>query len=172
MWAFAPKKLNLYLQHLQAEEIINLTIWNIKSTFRTESGYRFYLAWSIGLLYQNSIPFLFQFSLYGRHIFFIYKFNFMNIFVGNLSFAVTENQLNKLFSEFGAVSKTTIVTDKYSGRSRGFGFVEMINNEEAHDAISRLEGKVVDTRTIVVNEAKPRTEPLRNNLDRKAYSNY
>lgn len=96
----------------------------------------------------------------------------MNIFVGNLSFAVTETQLNKLFSEFGAVSKTTIVTDKYSGRSRGFGFVEMINDEEAQDAISRLEGKVVDTRTIVVNEAKPRTEPLRNNLDRKAYSNY
>lgn len=96
----------------------------------------------------------------------------MNIFVGNLSFAVTENQLTKLFSEFGAVSTATIVTDKYSGRSRGFGFVEMENKEDGQEAISRLEGKIIDTRTITVNEAKPRTEQPRNSFDRKTYSNY
>ena len=82
----------------------------------------------------------------------------MNIFVGNLSFAVNEEQLNNIFSEFGEVESVKIITDKYTNRPRGFAFVEMPNKEEGTEAIRQLEGKVIDTRTVVINEAKPREE--------------
>jgi RNA recognition motif-containing protein len=82
----------------------------------------------------------------------------MNIYVGNLNFKLSEDDLKGIFEEFGAVSSVKIITDKYSGRSKGFGFVEMENDEEAKAAIDGLNGKEVDTRVIVVNEARPRKD--------------
>lgn len=82
----------------------------------------------------------------------------MNIFVGNLSFSVSEDQLLDIFSEFGEVKSAKIVTDRYTNRPRGFAFVEMQNKEDGMDAIRQLEGTVLESRTMVVNEAKPREE--------------
>lgn len=80
----------------------------------------------------------------------------MNIYVGNLNFKVDENQLEGLFKEYGKVNSVKIISDKYSGRSKGFGFVEMENHDDANKAISGLNGTVHENREIVVNEAKPR----------------
>ena len=82
----------------------------------------------------------------------------MNIYVGNLSFKVEEPELSKLFDEYGEVSSVKIITDKYSGRSKGFAFVVMDNDDEAKNAINELNGKEVDSREIVVNEARPRRD--------------
>lgn len=82
----------------------------------------------------------------------------MNIYVGNLSFKVEETELSKLFEEYGEVSSVKIITDKYSGRSKGFAFVVMDNDDEAKNAINELNGKEVDSREIVVNEARPRRD--------------
>lgn len=79
----------------------------------------------------------------------------MNIYVGNLDFKVSENDLSDLFEEFGEVSSVKIITDKYSGRSKGFGFVVLENDDEARQAISKLDGSTHNNRQIVVNEAKP-----------------
>ena len=80
----------------------------------------------------------------------------MNIYVGNLDYKVNENDLEELFSEYGSVAEANVITDKYSGRSKGFGFVTMENDEEANKAISGLNGTTMQNRDIVVNEAKPR----------------
>ena len=82
----------------------------------------------------------------------------MNIYVGNLSFTTTEADLKEAFQAFGEVSSCNVITDKYSGQSRGFGFVEMPNKDEAEKAISMLNGKDFKGRSLKVNEAKPRTE--------------
>jgi RNA recognition motif-containing protein len=82
----------------------------------------------------------------------------MNIYVGNLSFTTTDADLKEAFQAFGEVSSCNIITDKYSGQSRGFGFVEMPNKEEAEKAMAALNGKDLKGRTLKVNEAKPRTE--------------
>jgi RNA recognition motif-containing protein len=82
----------------------------------------------------------------------------MNIYVGNLDFKVTENDLEGLFGEYGTVSSVQIITDKYSGRSKGFGFVTMEDKAEASKAIEELNGTMVVNREIVVNVAKPRKE--------------
>ena len=82
----------------------------------------------------------------------------MKIYVGNLSFNTSETELNELFSQFGEVSDATHVTDRETGRPRGFGFVEMRDDNAAREAISSLDGKDVDGRTIKVNEARPKTE--------------
>lgn len=82
----------------------------------------------------------------------------MNIYVGNLDFKVNENDLKGIFEEYGTVSSAKIITDKYSGRSKGFGFIEMENNEAAGKAISELNGAKLESRVIVVNEAKPKKE--------------
>ncbi|NML40683.1 RNA-binding protein [Chitinophaga sp. G-6-1-13] len=82
----------------------------------------------------------------------------MNIFVGNLSSQTTEQQLTALFSPFGIVRNTKIIIDSYSGRSRGFAFLEMPDNGEAERAISDLNGASLDSQAIVVNEARPKTE--------------
>lgn len=79
-----------------------------------------------------------------------------NLFVGNLAFTTTDSQLESLFSPHGQVSKAQVITDRDSGRSRGFGFVEMGTAEEAQQAISALDGRDVDGRQIKVNVAKPR----------------
>jgi len=82
----------------------------------------------------------------------------MNIYVGNLDFKVNENELEGLFEKYGTVSSTQIIVDKYSGRSKGFGFVTMENDAEASKAIKELNGTLVKEREIVVNEARPRKD--------------
>ncbi len=82
----------------------------------------------------------------------------MNIYVGNLDFKVTEQELNEIFSEFGQVDSARIITDKYSGRSKGFGFVIMEDESEAKNAIESLNGKDFNNRSITVNEARPRKD--------------
>jgi RNA recognition motif-containing protein len=81
-----------------------------------------------------------------------------NIFVGNLSFNTNEDELRTLFEPFGQVDRISIMTDRDTGRSRGFGFVEMASNEDGEKAITALNGSQVGGRTINVNEARPKTE--------------
>jgi RNA recognition motif-containing protein len=82
----------------------------------------------------------------------------MNIYVGNLSYNATEEDLKAAFGAFGAVTTSSIIKDKFSGESRGFGFVEMPSNEEGQKAIDALNGQDLKGRALNVNEAKPRTE--------------
>jgi RNA recognition motif-containing protein len=82
----------------------------------------------------------------------------MNIYVGNFSREVTEDDLRKAFEAFGQVTSATIIKDKFSGESRGFGFVEMPAKAEAQSAINGLNGKELKGKTLNVNEARPRTE--------------
>ena len=81
-----------------------------------------------------------------------------NIFVGNLSFNTNEDELRQLFEAHGQVDRVSIMTDRDTGRSRGFGFVEMASNEDGDKAITALNGSQVGGRTINVNEARPKTE--------------
>jgi RNA recognition motif-containing protein len=81
-----------------------------------------------------------------------------NIFVGNLSFNTAEDELRQLFEPFGQVDRVSIMTDRDTGRSRGFGFVEMASNEDGEKAITALNGSQVGGRSINVNEARPKTE--------------
>jgi len=85
----------------------------------------------------------------------------MNIYVGNLLRDLSENELREAFQAYGTVQTASIIKDKFSGDSRGFGFVEMPNREEALKAISALNGRDLRGRTINVNEAKPRSEGSR-----------
>ncbi|MGZ5423629.1 MAG: RNA recognition motif domain-containing protein [Candidatus Aminicenantales bacterium] len=85
----------------------------------------------------------------------------MNIYVGNLSTTVNENDLREAFQAFGEVSRAAVIKDKFSGESRGFGFIEMPKKEEADKAISMMNGKDMKGRTAKVNEAKPRTDSPR-----------
>ena len=80
----------------------------------------------------------------------------MNIYVGNLNFKVDENDLERLFGEFGDVSSSNVIVDKFSGKSKGFGFVTMENQDEAKEAIDKLNGSSFEDREIVVNEARPK----------------
>ncbi len=82
----------------------------------------------------------------------------MKIYVGNLSYEVTEEDLRQEFVAFGEITSVSVITDKYSGRPKGFGFVEMESKAEAEAAITGLNGKTLKERTIVVNEARPRTD--------------
>ncbi len=82
----------------------------------------------------------------------------MNIYVGNLNFKVTESDLEELFGEFGTVGSVKIITDKFSGRSKGFGFITMDNDEEAAKAMKELDGSLYKDREMVANEAKPKRE--------------
>ena len=82
----------------------------------------------------------------------------MNIYVGNLSYGVSDDNLREAFEAFGAVSSAKVITDKYSGRSKGFGFVEMENDAEANAAIEQLHGAEIDGRAVKVNEARPKED--------------
>ena len=82
----------------------------------------------------------------------------MNIFVGNLSYQTTQEDLQSVFSQYGAVERVNIVTDRMTGQARGFAFVEMTNREEAETAISVLNGSDLHGRTLNVNEARPKPE--------------
>jgi RNA recognition motif-containing protein len=81
-----------------------------------------------------------------------------NIFVGNLSFNTSEDELRQAFAAYGKVDRVSILTDRDTGRSRGFGFVEMTNNEDGEKAIAALNGTQLGGRTINVNEARPKNE--------------
>jgi cold-inducible RNA-binding protein len=83
------------------------------------------------------------------------------IYVGNLSFNTNDEQLNQIFTPFGTVTSARVIKDKYTDRSRGFGFVEMDNPAEADKAIAELNGKNIDGRDLNINEAKPREEGSR-----------
>lgn len=80
----------------------------------------------------------------------------MNIYVGNLPYKTTDSQLQELFSAYGQVDAARVVSDRMTGRSKGFGFVEMANTEEANAAIEALNGKELDGRAIKVNESQPK----------------
>ena len=80
----------------------------------------------------------------------------MNIYVGNLSFNTTESELQSEFEAYGSVSKVSIISDRETGRPRGFAFVEMSNDSEARAAIEGLNGKEISGRNVTVNEARPR----------------
>jgi RNA recognition motif-containing protein len=78
------------------------------------------------------------------------------LYVGNLSFGVTENQLHEMFAPYGSVQLAQLITDRDTGRSKGFGFVEMGTDKEAEAAITGMNGQMVDGRALTVNEAKPK----------------
>ena len=84
----------------------------------------------------------------------------MNIFVGNLAFSTTDHDLRQLFESYGDVDKIHVITDRETGRSKGFGFIEMPDSATANAAIQGLHGQELDGRALTVNEAKPR-EPRR-----------
>lgn len=80
------------------------------------------------------------------------------LFVGSLPYAATSNQLEELFAQIGKVVSAAVITDRFSGRSKGFGFVEMETEEEAQNAIQKLNGYNLDGRPIIVNEARPQAD--------------
>jgi RNA recognition motif-containing protein len=82
----------------------------------------------------------------------------MNIYIGNLPYSVTDGDLRDAFSKFGQVNSSNIISDKFSGRSKGFGFVDMPNAGEAREAIEAMNDKDFKGRTIKVNEARPREQ--------------
>jgi RNA recognition motif-containing protein len=88
----------------------------------------------------------------------------MNIYVSNLGFTVQVDELKKLFSPFGIISSVAIILDKFTNRSRGFGFIEMPNQQEAQKAILALNGVELEGRPLVVNEAKQREDRSRNSF--------
>jgi RNA recognition motif-containing protein len=83
---------------------------------------------------------------------------YMNLYVGNLNYGARDNDLKALFEEIGEVSSAKVIMDRVSGRSKGFGFVEMPNEDEARKAIENLNGYSLQNREITVSEAKPRPE--------------
>jgi RNA recognition motif-containing protein len=91
----------------------------------------------------------------------------MNIFVGSLAYSVTESELKELFESCGEVTSVKIITDRETGRSKGFGFVEMADKAEGQNAVETLNGKELNDRAIAVNEARPREDrPKRSFGDR------
>jgi RNA recognition motif-containing protein len=93
----------------------------------------------------------------------------MNIYIGNLSYNVTEDQLRAMFTDFGEVENAKIIMDRFSGRSKGFGFVEMSDNSEADQAIKALNGKMVEGRNIKVNQANPGGKRPKRSFHRNRY---
>ena len=113
-----------------------------------DKNYSFFVLLFFSLFSTKSINFLFF---------------FMNIYISNLSFKVEDGDLKQLFEEYGEVSSAKVITDRYTGRSRGFGFVEMPDNEAAQKAIDELNQAEYDGKVITVNEARPREDKPRSN---------
>ena len=90
----------------------------------------------------------------------------MNIYVGNMPYSMTEEDLRNAFGEFGTVDRARPVSDRETGRPKGFGFVEMPNDDEANAAIAALNGQEFSGRKLVVNEARPREDRPRRSFDR------
>ncbi|MCW0482603.1 RNA recognition motif domain-containing protein [Gaoshiqia sediminis] len=88
----------------------------------------------------------------------------MNIFVGNLNYSITEDDIREIFEEYGELSSVKLISDKFTGKSKGFGFVEMANDDEAKKAIEELNGAEVEGRSMVVNES---IEKKRDNNNRR-----
>jgi RNA recognition motif-containing protein len=82
----------------------------------------------------------------------------MNIYVGNLSFKLQEDDIKEAFDQYGEVTSVKLITDKFTGRSKGFAFVEMANDDDGKKAIQELDGKMFDSRNITVSEARPKRE--------------
>jgi RNA recognition motif-containing protein len=80
----------------------------------------------------------------------------MDIYIGNLSYKISDHKLQEVFEEFGEVTSAKIIKDRQTGRSKGFAFVEMINDEEAQAAIDKLDGSEIDGRAVKVNKARPK----------------
>ena len=93
----------------------------------------------------------------------------MNIFIGSLSFGVKDDKLKEIFEKYGEVSSARVLTDKVTGRSKGFGFVEMDDDAAAKKAIEELNGTEIDGRPVVVNEARERTEDSRRSGGSSSY---
>jgi cold-inducible RNA-binding protein len=93
------------------------------------------------------------------------------LYVGNLTYGVTNEALEQMFAPHGTVQSAQVIMDRDTGRSKGFGFVEMGSDQEAQAAISSMNGKEVDGRSLTVNEAKPKTEGGRSGGGRGGYSN-
>lgn len=93
----------------------------------------------------------------------------MNIYVSNLGFSVTDEELSKLFAGYGAVSSAKVIMDKFTNQSRGFGFVEMADDNAASNAIKELNGAMVEGRSIKVSEARPREERSDNRSSSKRW---
>jgi RNA recognition motif-containing protein len=93
----------------------------------------------------------------------------MNIYVSNLGFNVSDEELSKLFSAYGAVSSAKVIMDKFTNQSRGFGFVEMSDDNAANNAIKELNGAMVDGRAIKASEARPREERSSNSRPPKRW---
>jgi RNA recognition motif-containing protein len=92
------------------------------------------------------------------------------LYVGNLPYTVNEDQLRELFTQVGEIASVTMITDKYTGQSKGFGFVEMSTEDEAAEAIKRFNGYTLDNRNLTVNEARPREERSGGYNDRRGGS--
>ena len=92
-----------------------------------------------------------------------------NIYCGNLSYDTNQDTLHALFAEYGEVESVNVITDRYTGRSKGFGFVEMASEQAAAEAIEALNGKSVDGREIRVEKAKPRTDSRRSGWGRSSW---
>jgi len=90
----------------------------------------------------------------------------MQIYVGNMSYQMTEDSISAIFAEYGEVSKVTLISDRETGRAKGFGFVTMNDDEEAKSAIEALNEKEIEGRTLRVNEAKPREERPKRDFNR------
>ncbi len=91
----------------------------------------------------------------------------MQIYVGNMSYGTTESTIEELFSEFGEVGSVKLITDRETGRAKGFGFVTMNDDAAANKAIEELNGKEYDGRTLRINEAKPREERPRREFNNR-----
>ena len=89
------------------------------------------------------------------------------LYIGSLSYDTTDESLKNLFAQFGEVASATVITDRMSGRSKGFGFVEMSSDEDAQKAIDALNGTEFEGRKIIVNEARPQEERPRRNFNRQ-----
>jgi len=93
----------------------------------------------------------------------------MNIYIGNLSYNVTDDSLRSMFEEFGEIESAKVIMDRSTGRSKGFGFVEMPSNSEADQAIKALNGKFIEGRNIKVNHANPGGKKSRRSSGRRRY---
>ena len=96
----------------------------------------------------------------------------MNIFIGSLPFSTKESELRQFFEDYGEVSRAAIITDKLTGRSRGFGFIEMPDDDSARKAIEELNGSEIAGRAIVVKEAEEKTERNNGGYRRERRDNY
>ncbi len=92
----------------------------------------------------------------------------MKLYIGNLSFDVTEEALKKAFSEFGSIEEAIIITDKFSGRSKGFAFITFSKDKDAEEAIKKMNGKEFEGRNLRVSEAKPMQERPKRNFVNKS----